>query len=198
MASRALAAGRRREQAAPLQVEDVWALEALVASGAEPDELRYAAGLLLFTVYARPRASEAARPRGPLLFDAVRKAAGRVKQELLELSVAHTKKATGKRQKLELPLVAPPRGVTADAAAPLWGVAWYNLRLARGGGGETEGPHNGRRRAPSTADGFAVLLRRVLEHTSVVTSHSVKATTLSWVAKAGIPMPARRPFGAHC
>ena len=30
------------------------------------------------------------------------------------------------------------------------------------------------------------------------TSHSLKATSLSWAAKAGLPMSARRPLGGHC
>ena len=205
----AAAAMRPRRQAPPLTVEEVAALEIAAGIG-ESLDLRLRAGFLCFVIHARSRASEAARAPGPLLEDLVFDATGAVSGGFLETAVRKSKTATGRRRHLLLPLVAPARGVLHEDAGPPWGPAWVAARAAAACDNAVGNPLmlGARRRdgvaLPMDATEVTHLLRRTLVDAGFarqvverLTSHSCKATGLSWAAKAGLATTVRRPLGGH-
>ena len=128
----------------------------------------------------------------------------------MEFGAGNTKTATGRRRRLVLPLVAPALGVSTGDAVP-WGAAWRSTWAEAGLTTDRRAPllpTSGLPRPGAKPAGAAEVtrfLRALLveagfphEVAATFTSHSLKATALSWAAKAGMPMSSRRPLGGHC
>ena len=208
-AARAYSRLRARRPAVPLTVDMVRGLEMLVVT-APSLATRFKAGVLCFALHARGRASEVARCMGHPLADLVVASSGRCAGGFLEYGAGNTKTATGRRRRLVLPLVAPALGVAAGDAVP-WGAAWRATWAEAGLTADRRAPllpASGLPRPgakPAGAAEVTRLLRSLLvaagfaqDVAKQFTSHSLKATTLSWAAKAGMPMSSRRPLGGHC
>ncbi len=108
---------------------------------------------------------------------------------------------------LSLPVVGHAIGVRGES----WAEAWLEVRKAMGLNATTDGalmltPSGGdsfTARRLSTTEG-AIWLREILidagippDEASAYGTHSLKATMLSWCAKAGMPKGARRLLGGH-
>jgi hypothetical protein len=113
-----------------------------------------------------------------------------------------------KKARLGLPVVGPRLGLAAEP----WADAWLRVRLEIGrdaGVDQALFPAVAPGGAPAVGVGIAsgqlnYLARELFEHLGVngdfavaFTSHSCKATLLSWMAKAGESMEARRLLGGH-
>ena len=208
-AARAFSGLRPRKPAVPLSVATVKRLEGLVSTASSATS-RYRAGALCFALHARGRASEVARCMGQPFCDFVVSSSGRCAGGFLEFGASNTKTATGRRRRLVLPLVAPVLGVSDNDAAP-WGEAW-RATWAEAGLSTSRCvpllPSAGLPRPgakPAGAADVTKFLRMLLieagtepNEANKFTSHSLKATSLSWAAKAGMPMSLRRPLGGHC
>ena len=169
---------------------------------------RVAAGFFVFMYLGRIRFSDAQAvesleadflPGTDPLFGFVEGKARRVK----------TGAAPGKRDRL-LPMVAPAQGVHNRA----WGPEWLKVRAAAG---LSEGPgvpllpafRGGRwLQRPLQLGEASDLLRLLIARAGgavpddsqpllALGTHSLKATTLSWAAKFGLPIEVRRQLGYH-
>ena len=187
-------------QRAPLTVGMVKTLEELVLKDPS-SESGLLAGAALFCTYGRARVGDIARgnaePELDLAPDGI---TGFVQSGLLD----HKTARPGDRK--SLPIVAPVMGVSQKP----WGVAWISGRRAasldaRCGtllpapltGGEWSS-------APMTTFEFGLAVRTLLgergfspEDLKDIGAHSLKCTTLSWLAKAGVNRDVRRLLGYH-
>ncbi|CAE7222621.1 unnamed protein product [Symbiodinium sp. CCMP2592] len=174
-------------QAPPLPVEAVRLLEELVHES-EDYARASIAGFILFCLYSSARWSDAARGTH-LCIDVAGN--GLV---LLECSTKHYKTKAKDRKDTVLPLIALGSGLTQ----PSWGRVWMRKRALAGlpdcsvimpamsPGGNFLG------RAMTAAEGFAGDLEQY-------SSHSLKATALSWTAKSGTTTYEERlTHGHHC
>lgn len=124
--------------------------------------------------------------------------------------MAHAKNATGRRRRRLLPLVALARGVLEEDGGQTWAQAWAEVRAQVCGERSracvmtrTYPPRPSRR--PADAADVTQVLRETLvevgaaslEQVAPITSHSCKATVLSWACKLGVRMPHRRVIGGH-
>ena len=172
-------------QAPPLPVSHVRALEEFVID--TQDHARACiAGFLVFCIYASSRFSDAARAKG-VTIDA---SGGAV--VILETGTAHYKTRAKDRQNRMLPLLALGRTLVQ----PGWGGAWVKHREAAGISDHSclmpaLAPSSSWLQRPMTAGEGSLWLREILHLASVsgdleaYTSHSLKATALSWSAKSG-------------
>ncbi|CAE7419748.1 unnamed protein product [Symbiodinium sp. CCMP2592] len=186
-------------QAPPLPVEAVRLLEELVH---ESEDYAWAsiAGFILFCLYSSARWSDAARGTH-LSIDVAGN--GLV---LLECSTKHYKTKAKDRKDTVLPLIALGSGLTQ----PSWGRVWMRKRALAGlpdcavimpamsPGGNFLG------RAMTAAEG-SLWLREFLHLQGFAgdleqySSHSLKATALSWTAKSGtMTYEERLTQGHHC
>ena len=188
-----------------LSVRMVTALEDVVCDSRADSRDRVFAGFALFCVFARLRVGDAARIRGGVKLD-LHGGTG-----FVEASMLDHKRAAKVRRKVPLPVVAPVVGA-AERPTP-WGIAWARARSESQLLDDTfdqqplaqsvlaSGAWSGRRLTTSeAAQWLCELLRKhgfsmaELEH---IGSHSLKATALSWMAKAGIHKSHRRLLGGH-
>ena len=196
-------------KATPLKVDEVKKLEGLVLDR-EDAEIRAMVGSLLFILFARARARDASAVEEEPFLDLP---SGTVFEGYVEVRAAKVKTSKGiKRRRLGVPLVAPAYGLRADVEGG-WAKGWLDAREKVG---LKASP--GRFLIPSmAAGGIAALLdvpmsapqvtaalRNALEVAGVdddrvqqITSHSLKATLLSWLAKAGASVASRRLLGGH-
>ena len=179
----------------------VAALEAYVYGEAYELEDRETAGFVLYVAMARFRAGDAARITQEPSLDCGEQDDGYAESE------AHRGKTIRgrKRLRLSLPSVAFSKGVLLP-----WAGTWLEvrkklgldaatdgaLRMARGAGGHLVA------RVPATTTEIGSDIRRILRHCGNadlegITSHSCKATLLSWAAKAGMKLEDRRLLGGH-
>ena len=172
-------------QAPPLPVTHVRALEEFVVD--TDDHARAAiAGFLLFCIYSSSRFSDAARASGI----SIDESGGAV--VILETGTMHYKTRAKDRQNRMLPLLALGRTLVQ----PGWGGVWVKHREATGISNHAclmpaLAPSASWLQRPMTAGEGSMWLRELLHLTSVsgdleaFTSHSLKATALSWSAKSG-------------
>jgi len=194
----------RRKQARPLTVAEVAFLEELLRDTGVDALDRYAAGVFLFAVFGRCRWSDLRRVSHYVLDI---NTAGTKTIGYLEFSTfSHKTAAQVARHGLPLPLVAPIWGLTN----PCWALEWVKVAKEIGiDFNETfEGPvlpapdKCGELCARSVTAAEATkwlteLLKQNNSELDHVTSHSLKCTTLSWLAKAGTEPHYRLLLGHH-
>lgn len=186
-------------QAPPLPVEAVRLIEDYVHEQEDPKKAAIA-GFILFCLYASSRWSDAARG-SDLRLDVA--GSGLV---LLECSTRHYKTRAKDRRDTVLPLIALGSCLTQ----PAWGRAWFRRREEAGLSGShclmpamsTGGQFLSR---PMTAAEGTLWLREILYvqgfsgDLELYSSHSLKATALSWTAKSGtMTYEERLTQGHHC
>jgi hypothetical protein len=188
-------------QRAPLTVAMVTFLENLSCDSDEDLEGIFA-GAALFCLYARARVGDLRRsPVDPILDIAAGGRVGFVQGAFFEHKTAKA------GSKLSLPIVAPLPGVTGRDWASPWLDRRRRLRLVAAecgtllpapaaGGGWTG--------VPMKTVEFGVALRTLFlkggftaEALDAIGAHSLKTTTLSWMAKAGVDRDSRRALGYH-
>ena len=195
---------RRLQQRPPLSVDQVKSLEIYVADMMGSARDVYAAGCFLLCVFMRARFSDMQNMcdlvADELLVD------GDV-TGYLEAKVTRSKTAyTTERKTMLLPMAAPLLGVSGKH----WFRRWQEARLTSGvprGEGMPLLPQpaaKGWLRVPTTAAVGADWLRKLLQalgfnqlQTYNIGTHSCKATTLSWMSKAGVDLSSRRLLGYH-
>ena len=191
----------------PLPYRLVAALEEWVVSGLEDDHATIIAGFVLWCVHTRQRVGDALRvtqeptldpPGSGALAAFIETVAGKTK-------TGHLKR----RRRRALPLVGCADGVSAIP----WAAAWLDRRAAADLSAEADGTMQ---RAPTGKHDWAIRPMTTEEVGHWVRdfaaahcpppvgsapgnlgSHSLKATILSWAAKAGMEEPHRRILGCH-
>ena len=194
----------KRRQARPLTVSEVAMLEETLKD-AKVDLLdRYAAGAFLFALYGRCRWSDLRKVNNYVLDTSTM---GSKTIGYLEFSTfSHKTAAQVARHGLPLPLVAPIWGLTS----PCWAVEWAKIAQEVGMNFDEsfDGPILP---APDKCGDWCArsitateatkwlneLLRQSTPDLEHVTSHSLKCTTLSWLAKAGTEPHYRLLLGHH-
>ena len=112
-----------RNQASPLGVRDVQALESFLANKDHRCVDRFVVGAFLFAVYARARLGDL-KSVSAVTLDFRRKGNGAVQSGYLELkSYSHKARSARSARGYDLPLVAPIQGVGQG----LWGVHLWKL-----------------------------------------------------------------------
>ena len=206
-ALRCFATKRMQVKRQVLSAKMVMSLEDIVDDEDEDRRDRVFAGFALFCVFGRQRAGDAAKIKNGVKLDLE----GTSCDGYVEASMVDHKRAAKVRRKMPLPVVAPTRGVSVRTTP--WGVSWARVRAEAQLSEELEddqplmqsvltgGDWSGR---ALTTDQTAQWLCRLLtrrgfgqEDLERVGSHSLKATALSWMAKAGIQKAHRRLLGGH-
>jgi hypothetical protein len=188
-------------QRAPLTVAMVAFLENL-SCDSEEDVEGILAGAALFCLYARARVGDLRRsPVDPILDIA---AGGRVGFAQGAFFEHKTAKAGSK---ISLPIVAPLPGVTGRNWAAPWLDRRHRLRLVAAECGTllpAPAADGGWTSVPMKTVEFGVALRALFlkggftaEALDAIGAHSLKTTTLSWMAKAGVDRDSRRALGYH-
>jgi hypothetical protein len=194
---------RLTKKAPPIKVVHVIMLEELTCTADE--HTRVVAGYLCYLIHARGRCGDVARiTREPVLDSVVEEASG-----FLEVVADAVKTTRGKRKRrLGFPVVALEWGV---GRAP-WARPWLQARAAAGlnaGGDGLLMPAVGigasySKSIAMTTNQTTDIMRQLLvkggaaaSEVGAYTSHSCKATVLSWMAKAGAKITDRRLLGGH-
>ena len=199
-ASKDLVAKKRPlHQAPPLTADMVWKLESLMTA---PISQRFKAilGFLLFCLYSCCRFGDGARAHEPNLsqFQHI---------ILVETACSEYKTATGERRAVLLPLVALGSGLSGSG----WALSWMAARRASGLTGkaflmpaDAENSDHWLDRRMTTAEGsywlkdLLVLAGLKEPEASGFSTHSLKATLLSWAAKsATFDLQERLILGHH-
>ena len=196
------------QQAAPLSVQQVVALERLVVSSEDLMD-RATFGGMLVLLYACGRFSDGQRSVNMILDVDVSKvdASALGDQGYIELQVIGHKGARGDvLRRTFLPLVAP----VYSLGNVNWFQAWLQAREALGLviAGKLDKPFLCRFNASGeplnlelTSAECSALLRRALKlsgnDAAAIRSHSLKTTPLSWCCKYGVSLETRRLLGHH-
>ena len=209
-ALRAYEGKRLTRKSFPLTTKMVIMLEDLTA-GADTMTTRIFAGFCCWTLYARGRAVDMSSLRTEPILDTVYDS-DRV-GGFAEAVAARVKNTRGlKRRRLGVQVVAPVDGLSDQKEDLSWANWWIGARMAEGlsafddevlmptpsaGGGWL-------RAVPMSAPQLTSVLQKLLVEAGMqpseaakYTSHSLKSTTLSWCAKAGMTMQSRRLLGGH-
>jgi integrase len=200
------AATRRPERklARPLKVSEVMHLEEMLGNDKVDLQDRYAAGAFLFAIYARCRWSDLKRVQD---FDLdVALSIGKLVGFLGFSTFSHKTASQVAKHGLPMPLVAPIWGL----CSPPWAMTWKRVAEAvkLGFAEHSKGPllpapgkDGGWTGRSVTSDEASKWLGELLKLCSSelekVSSHSLKATTLSWMAKAGSDEHHRTILGHH-
>lgn len=190
-----------RRQRAPLSVAMLEFLEKVAYN--DTDDLKgVIAGAAVFTCLARARVGDVRRCATEPTVDAV---AGPREGYVQTFFAEHKTAKAGSR--LSLPVVSPLFGVTGLNWAAAWLARRSRLGLCAAADGTllpAPGPGGSWSRAPFTTFEYGLALRGLLrdggfdaDHLDSIGSHSLKITTLSWAAKAGIEKETRRTLGYH-
>ena len=189
-----------RNQASPLSVEELRKLHEVLEHGQDAWN-RMFAGATLFVVYARARWSDA-QHSSKLSFD---KDGEKVCFVEAVTGLHKTVRALQHRHQF-LPLAAPSTGVTDSN----WGELWETVRSELGINFEAGHPlmpaplesgAPGKRALDSQEAGRWLRALLELDESALqgrkVSSHSMKSTMLSFLAKRGVDMPDRLLLGYH-
>lgn len=188
------------KQSRPLKLSEVKFIEEFMMSDLNVFD-RYIAGCILFAIYSRSRWSDLAF-LSDLCLDTAETELGLV--GFVEGSTKFQKTgSTALKRAMQMPLVAPIRGVTDNS----WAVEWFKIlervqfnTSAKPVGAMCRPPTNGSlgtRHLSSEEVGDFLNHMLGLHGESVVTSHCMKATTLTWCAKYGLEESARTLLGHH-
>ena len=180
-----MAKKRKLQQAPPLPAEVVWKLEGLMTERIQP-KVKAILGFMLFCLYSCSRFADAARAQSPAISEFQHVI-------LVESSSSEYKTASGERRSVLLPLVALGTGLSGTG----WALSW--MRARRQCGLETsscmmpadsESQDSWLDRRMTTAEG-SYWLKDLLTMTGMTegeasqySTHSLKATILSWAAKS--------------
>ena len=193
---------RERKQSRVLSVKEIEALEEALAGHSLNKIDRYAVGVFLFQVYSRARVSDI---RSITKFDVDMIGS----QGYLEARTTdHKNRRKGTGLGMSLCLVAPASGLGKKP----WALSF--LEAARDVGIELENGHRGPllprlsyshewTNSAVSASETTSWLNRIIEAlvpggcAEGLTSHGMKATTLSWLAKGGWSEPTRLILGHH-
>eukprot|EP00435_Cladocopium_sp_Y103_P010077 s916_g2.t1 len=199
---RVLATRDPTQQARPLTVDEVLALEQMV-SGATNVLDKYFAGCMLFALYSRARWSDLACMQC-LFYDVVDTHEGPFGFVEARTRI-HKTSSSAEKKALYLPFVAPIQGIGEG----YWGLAWKEALQELGLLHDRE-PYGAICRAPTSVGGFtkrplttaeiSAMLNDFLKLTDTedaTSSHSLKATTLVWAARYGIDDDSRAMLGHH-
>ena len=197
------AAKRKLKQAPPLPSDYVYRMERLMQTSND-SRLKTIVGFLLFCVYSCARFGDAAKgDPNELAFQAAHSS----DLTLVEIGLSSYKTATGERRAILLPLIA--LGCDLDEAS--WAMAWRAARKDSGAdltahlmSAESHSADAWLPRRMTTAEGsywtkdILVMLGMDAESANAYSSHSLKATCLSWVSKAGnMTLQERLRLGHH-
>ena len=190
---------RPLHQAPPLTADMVWKLEDLMTAPIS-QRFKVILGFLLFCLYSCCRFGDGARAHEPNLsqFQHI---------ILVETACSEYKTATGERRSVLLPLVALGSGLSGLG----WALSWMAARRASGLTGhvflmpaDAEHSDHWLDRRMTTAEGsywlkdLLVLAGLKESEASGISTHSLKATLLSWVAKsATFDLQERLILGHH-
>ena len=188
------------KQSRPLKLSEVKFIEEFMMSDSCIFD-RYIAGCILFAIYSRSRWSDLAF-LSDLSLDTAETELGLV--GFVEGSTKFQKTgSTALKRAMQMPLVAPIRGVSDNS----WAVEWFGIlgqvqfnTSAKPVGAICRPPTNGTlgtRHLSSEEIGDFLNHMLGLHGENVVTSHCMKATTLTWCAKYGLDEPARTLLGHH-
>ena len=193
-----------RKQARPLQLAEIVLLEEMLSNEALDIFDRYAAGAFLFAVYARCRWSDLRSVHGCEID--VDFSNGRLVGFISFSAFSRKTSSQVAKHGLPMPLVAPIWGLRN----PPWAMTWkkiaeaVSLDFANFGRGAVlpspnkEGKWSQRSVTSDEASRWLVeLLKPHSSDLEDVSSHSLKATTLSWLAKAGCDPHHRTTLGHH-
>ena len=194
----------KRKQARPLTVSEVTFLEEVVKDQTVDPFDRYAAGAFLFAVFGRCRWSDL-RQVSHFFLD-VNTVENKTIGYLEFATFSHKTAAQVAKHGMPLPLVAPIWGLTN----PCWALEWYKLAKTVGldfdssfkgailPAPDKTGHWNKRSVSASEATKWLIeLLKQGGFNFEDVTSHSLKCTVLSWLAKAGAEPHHRLVLGHH-
>ena len=195
---------RRTLQKDPLTVNMVEHLERIVMTDRYMDRDRVAAGCFLMCVFFRARFSDMMNLQDLILDEVMVQGAP---QGYIEGRVGRTKSAYTTEMKTRyLPMVAPRYGVTGLD----WFNAWREACIRSGKPRGNDVPmlpfptRSGWTKTPVGAGEGADWLRQMLHVSGIpldalsnIGTHSLKATTLSWMAKFGATISVRQHLGYH-
>ena len=194
----------KRKQARPLTVPEVTFLENMVKDQAVDPFDRYAAGAFLFALFGRCRWSDL-KDVSHFFLD-VSTIDSRTIGYIEFATFSHKTAAQVARHGLPLPLVAPIWGLTN----PCWALVWHKLskEVDLCFNESFKGPilpapdktGSWNRRSVSASEAtkwLGELLKQGGFNLEAVTSHSLKCTVLSWLAKAGTEPHHRLVLGHH-
>lgn len=193
-----------RRQARPLTVSEVIHLESLLKDTAMDSLDRYAAGAFLFALYGRCRWSDLRHVSQHFLD--VSTSGGKTIGYVEFATFSHKTAAQVARHGLPLPLVAPIWGLSH----PCWALEWIKVAQEVGiyfneafrgpvlPAPDEQGQWCARSVTASEATKWLTeLLKQSSPNLEQVSSHSLKCTTLSWLAKAGTEPHYRLILGHH-
>ena len=193
-----------RKQARPLTVREVLHLEACIGDPTMSLYDRFAAGAFLFAVYARCRWSDVRKVRTFELDIALQN--GNPGGYVSFTTFSHKTASQVAKHGLPLPLVAPIWGLES----PPWALAWHRVSKEAQIDFEDhyQGPvlpaplKSGKWGARSVTSKEAskwlnAILSKLDGPVEGISSHSLKCTTLSWLAKAGANENHRLVLGHH-
>lgn len=179
-------------------------LEGVVRDASVDPADRYAAGAFLFALFGRCRWSDLKNVSHFFLDTSV--VEGRTIGYIEFATFSHKTAAQVARHGLPLPLVAPIWGLTR----PCWALEWHRLakEVDLGFDEHFEGPvlpapdktGNWNKRSVTASEAtkwLGELLKQGGSNSEAVTSHSLKCTVLSWLAKAGTDPHHRLVLGHH-
>lgn len=181
---------RKLTQAPPIPTDYVYKMELYMRTG-KSSQVQTVVGFMLFCIYSCARFGDASRA-DPACLQFQHSTSSDL--TLVEANLSEYKTATGERRAILLPLIALGCGLDAFS----WSAEW---RLARQRSGADSmaflmcaDDHNGEKWLPrrmTTAEGsfwlkdILVMLGMSADHAAAYSTHSLKATCLSWAAKAG-------------
>ena len=188
------------KQCRPLTVDEVRRLESFLYEEHDIRD-RYICGCIVFALFSRSRWSDLAFLE-ELTLDVSKTALGPF--GFVEASTKHQKTGTNAIKKsLQMPLVAPIHGVGKEP----WALQWFDVLdeikfdyLRRPVGALCRPPHDsGLGTRTISSEEIGKFINEVLELSgdATVTSHCLKATTLTWCSKYGLDEPSRTLLGHH-
>eukprot|EP00435_Cladocopium_sp_Y103_P044552 s818_g12.t1 len=181
---------RKLAQAPPIPADYVYRMERFMQTSRD-DRLRTIVGFLLFCIYSCARFGDASKgdPKNLSFQEAASS-----DLTLVEISLSSYKTATGERRAILLPLIALGCGLDEYS----WAMAWKTARKASEAdtmghlmSADSHFAEVWLNRRMTTAEGsywtkdVLVMLGMEAEAAAAYSSHSLKATCLSWVSKAG-------------
>ena len=194
----------RRKQARPLTVSEVIYLESVLRNSSIDLVDRFAAGAFLLALFGRCRWSDLRHVNN--FFLDTNEVDGRTIGYMEFTTFSHKTAAQVARHGLPLPLVAPIWGLEK----PCWALEWNKIakKVGRIFDDTFKGPilpapdkfGNWGSRSVTAAEASKWLLELLRPNGSnldEVTSHSLKCTVLSWLAKAGAEPHHRLVLGHH-
>ena len=197
------AAKRKLEQAPPIPADYVYKMEYFMRTGND-DRLRTIVGFLLFCIYSCARFGDAAKA-DPRALEFQQSSSADL--TLVEIGLSEYKTATGERKAVLLPLIALGCGLDSYSWSEQWRIARQETKADQKAYLMCAEDHNRETwldRRMTTAEGsfwvkdVLVMLGMEAKLAAGYSTHSLKATCLSWASKAGsLSLQERLWLGHH-